>query len=191
VRSRLRHRQPGQTLVLAAVALVAVVGALAMVVDAGMFFLIRGQLQAAADAGALAGTWHVGGCPNATFDGCVASPSAEEVARGIAAANATTISGLCGGRIAAPVVSIAAIGNDPARFNRVRVTVECEASYSFGRILNLSTSHLSATADAVSGDRGTAGTPLADCDTASFGPWASPIAPPCGRMSRLIPTTPT
>lgn len=48
-------RQRAQATGMAAVAMVAMVSLLAFVVDAGMFFVIRRELQNAADAAALAG----------------------------------------------------------------------------------------------------------------------------------------
>jgi hypothetical protein len=50
-----RHKQRGQTIALAAVALIAMVGMLAFVIDVGLFMMIRSQLANAADAAALAG----------------------------------------------------------------------------------------------------------------------------------------
>src|SRR5207253_5140984 len=68
-----RHaRQRGQTIVIAAVAMVAIVGGLAMVVDAGMFFVVQRQFQAAADAGALAGAWYGPVC-TVPLEGCETS----------------------------------------------------------------------------------------------------------------------
>src|SRR5262252_5073765 len=49
------HRQQGQTIAVAAVVLVAIVGALAFVIDLGFQMETRRELQNAADAAALAG----------------------------------------------------------------------------------------------------------------------------------------
>jgi hypothetical protein len=69
-----RHRQPAQTFVMAALATAAMIGALSMVVDAGVYFVIKRQLQTAADAAALAAVWYGPPCettldPNHSF-GC-------------------------------------------------------------------------------------------------------------------------
>src|ERR1700738_4803833 len=103
MRRSIRHRQSGQTIVLAAVAMVAVVGALAMVIDAGIFFVVQRQLQTAADAGALAGAWHDPVCLSGAV-GCLSGP-ADAVAKSVALANAETIKQLCGGVIATPTVT--------------------------------------------------------------------------------------
>src|SRR5258707_15382587 len=73
----MRHRSRGQTIVFAALAMVALVGGLAMVVDTGMFFVIQRDLHSAADAGALAGAWHQPICPNAAgfAPPCLTSPA--------------------------------------------------------------------------------------------------------------------
>ena len=94
------RRQPGQVLALAALAMVAVVGGLAMVIDTGMFFVIQRQLQSAADAGALAGAWHDPICPQSAI-GCL-GPDARVVATQVAQANAETIRSLCPGGITVP-----------------------------------------------------------------------------------------
>ena len=50
-----RKGERGQTTALAAIFMVAMVGMLAFVVDAGFFLVARRELQNASDAGALAG----------------------------------------------------------------------------------------------------------------------------------------
>jgi hypothetical protein len=57
-----RHRQRGQTLVIAVVAMISMLGALSMVIDAGVYFVIQRQLQNAADAAALAAVWYDPAC---------------------------------------------------------------------------------------------------------------------------------
>jgi hypothetical protein len=56
------RRQRGQTLVLATLAMTTMLGALSMVIDAGVFFVIQRQLQNAADAAALAAVWYDPAC---------------------------------------------------------------------------------------------------------------------------------
>jgi hypothetical protein len=58
--------------VIAALAMAAMLGAVSMVIDAGVFFVIQRQLQDAADAAALAAVWYDPGCDAATMgiDGC-------------------------------------------------------------------------------------------------------------------------
>ncbi len=58
----MRRRQPAQTAVLAAVAMTCLIGALSMVIDAGVYFVIQRELQNAADAAALAAVWYGPAC---------------------------------------------------------------------------------------------------------------------------------
>ena len=54
----LRRRQPAQITALALYAMLVLTGALALVVDAGVFFVTQRQLQTAVDAAALAAVWY-------------------------------------------------------------------------------------------------------------------------------------
>ena len=58
MRRALQRRARAQVFAITAVVMVATVGALAMVVDVGMFLVVQRQFQTAADAGALAGAWY-------------------------------------------------------------------------------------------------------------------------------------
>ncbi|HLZ27696.1 MAG TPA: pilus assembly protein TadG-related protein [Chloroflexota bacterium] len=220
------YRQRAQTFVFAAVAMVAMVGGLAIVIDGGMFFLIQRQFQTAADAGALAGAWHDPICPgNALYSPpCIASPAAPTPvgtvvgtppncvsppspvganpscvdcpgtpgfpACDVALANAKTVSQLCIG----PIRAIVATGTTlikPARVNTIVVTVKCDAGYTFGRILNLSSRTLWASAAAALGNRSANNSPLCNTnpplsnggDISNLTPFASA---PCGYIARLI-----
>ena len=147
-----RHRRPAQVLPMAAVAMVALVGSLAMVVDTGIFFVIQRQLQSAADAGALAGAWYDPVCP-AAASGC-ATGSAAEVAISVARANAEIIQPLCGGPITVDPPTLGSVKlNLPQNVPTIVVTVHCNASYSFGRILGLTNRPISASAAAAISDR--------------------------------------
>jgi hypothetical protein len=55
-------RQPAQTLVLAALAMTAMIGALSMVVDAGVYFVLKQELQNTADAAVLNAVWYAPAC---------------------------------------------------------------------------------------------------------------------------------
>jgi hypothetical protein len=166
MRSRLGHRQQGQTLVLAAVAMVAIVGAVAIVIDQGVFFVVQRQFEAAADAGALAGAWHdpvcapalsAWGCQPSTLvpglvhsdpcdpydpsiqQPCVPCPSTPGfLACDVAKANTNGVAQLC---VDPPhiTVSYGTQLNRPLAANTIIVIVQCDAGYSFGRILNLTT----------------------------------------------------
>jgi hypothetical protein len=63
-----RRRQRAQTFVLAALAMTSMLGALSMVVDAGVYFVVQRQLQNAADAAALAAVWYDPACPSGHKD---------------------------------------------------------------------------------------------------------------------------
>lgn len=175
--SLVRRRERGQTLAIAAVSMVALVGALAMVVDTGMFFVIQRHLQTAADAGALAGAWYDPICPLGS-PGCLGEKDwALSVAINVARANSDTIAPLCPGGINVLPPQTGTTLIRPRNVNTIVVTVECEASYSFGRILGLSTKHISASAAAAIGDRISA----TNGDITDFtGPG------PNGRIARLI-----
>ncbi len=180
----MRRRTRGQTIVVAAIAMVAVVGAVAMVIDTGMFFVIQRQLQSAADAGALAGAWYHPVCP-AGVEACHpgTTPSAQDIGHDIAMANAQTINGLCGGTVNVPPPNVGSIQlNLPQGVNVIVVTVECDAPYTFGRILGLVTPrHISASAAAGIGDRA----PSGDLTTFSTNPGCADPINNC-RIARLL-----
>ena len=60
----IRRRQRAQTFVIAALAMTSMLGALSMVIDAGVYFVIQRQLQNAADAAVLAAVWYDPACPS-------------------------------------------------------------------------------------------------------------------------------
>jgi hypothetical protein len=158
---------------LVAVGIVAMLGALAMVIDTGMFTIIQGQFKAAADAAALAGAYYPPVCiespaPPAIpgdpipYNGCASDLSitapqeqAVEVARRMAQANGNAVSGLCDDTINVTVLrgQPPTELRQPANVNWIVVTVSCEAKYTFGRILNLSSKHVEATSAAALGVR--------------------------------------
>jgi hypothetical protein len=160
MRGSRRRRQPAQAIVLAAVAMVAVVGGLAIAIDGGIFFVVQLQLQTAADAGALAGAWVDPVCAvnlPGGYNGCQAAPpAADVVATQVAQANADTIKQLCGGAVSVlpPTIGTQLTGAGvPVAVNTIVVTVQCSAGYSFGRILGLDRQPISASARAAIGDR--------------------------------------
>jgi uncharacterized membrane protein len=180
---------------MAALAMVAIVGGLAMVVDTGMFLVVQRQLQSAADAAALAGAWHDPICPKqyALCDGVpLAAPpgppgqsmtcdgSAQYTACDVAAANTATIGGLCYGAIKTSVAAGTTLIR-PRAVNTIVVTVECDATYSFGRILGLGSKHISSSAAAVIGNRDATPPGCAGTEITNFEQMA-----PCGRVARLI-----
>jgi hypothetical protein len=187
----MRRRRPAQAIVVAAVAMVAVVGGLAMVIDAGMFFVIQRQLQAAADAGALAGAWYQPVCAAAsgvpackTFAASDPPWPAQIVGQEVAMANTATISGLCVGGATVPTPTVGTPSgpapglNFPQRVNWIVVTAECDAPYTFGRILGLITPrHITASSAAVIGDRDVNGDITDFTDTPATNPKVDPACP--------------
>jgi hypothetical protein len=72
--SRRQHRQPAQTFVIAALAMTSMLGAVSLVIDAGIYFVIQHQLQNAADAAALDAVWFFPACAQSMEpSGCQAS----------------------------------------------------------------------------------------------------------------------
>jgi uncharacterized membrane protein len=154
-----RHRQPGQTIALAAVSMVALVGILAFVIDAGMFFVIRRELQNAADAGALAGAMYMspdapspsvsGACARVS-DGNTAGLPQPEFQTLNAVRSACNYANINVGN-ASRLCTNAGFDNaytrqDPSLlpYYEVVVVVSCDAQYSFGRILLLTDRRISA-----------------------------------------------
>ncbi len=65
-----RHaRSHAQTFAIAAFAMTAMLGALSMVIDAGVYFVLQRQMQTAADAAALAAVWYDPACPSSQWGG--------------------------------------------------------------------------------------------------------------------------
>src|SRR2546427_384825 len=75
MRVSLQHRQPGQTIGLAAVAMIALVGAVAFVVDLGFFLEGRRELQLTADEAAMAGVVFLPECSTSADGATCATPS--------------------------------------------------------------------------------------------------------------------
>jgi len=175
----IRHRCSGQTFSIAAVAMVAMVGALAMVIDAGIFFVIQRRLQTAADSAALAGAWYDPVCPYPTGGGpepCEGPRSAVDVATEVAQQNADQLRPLCGGSITVDPPQTGTPLNRPQNVNWLVVTVKCTAGYSFGQILGLRTVLISRSAAAAIGDRDPATKDMTDFTLAGVN----------GRIARLV-----
>jgi hypothetical protein len=187
MRSALQRRVRAQVFAITAVVMVAMVGALALVVDVGMFVVVQRQFQAAADAGALAGAWYQPVCVTVAV-GCKPG-DASAVAEQVAEANARSMAGLCGGTDPAATVEVGTTLNLPARVNAIVVTVDCRAGYSFGRILGLSSARISASSAAAIGSR-TVDREMGDMP--SSGPCVSPPPlPPVPNCEITFPAPPT
>jgi Putative Flp pilus-assembly TadE/G-like len=70
----LKHRQRAQITPLALYAMLVLVGALSLVVDAGVFFVTQRQLQTAVDAAALAAVWYHPVCDFLSSPDCQTTP---------------------------------------------------------------------------------------------------------------------
>lgn len=171
-----RSRKRGQAMALGAVAMVAMVGFLAFVIDAGMFFMIRRELQNTADAAALAGAAFLEKqtnnplppngdvlnvpplTPQCTGGLGLTSPSPEQLkAAQIACTygfqNAVTAGKLCLGPVQ---MDTPTFGKWPPKniSPTIVVNFHCEAGYSFGRIISgLTNRQISASAEAALGLR--------------------------------------
>jgi Flp pilus assembly protein TadG len=154
-----RHRQRAQTIGLAAVALIGMVGMLAFVIDAGMLFMAHREAQDAADAAALAGVRDLAQGGTTCSGTC-----ADNVSR-YATANYAVLSRLCSD----PGTPVAQVGSlNTPKVPTLTVIVSCNASLTFGRILwsagNSPTFRVQATAVAAIGNAviGTNGTPTGE-----------------------------
>jgi hypothetical protein len=79
--------------------------------------------------------------------------------------------------------------NRPTNVNTIVVTLDCDAGYSFGRILGLGTKHISASAAAALGNRNATNTPTCvNTPVLSNGGDMTDLSPnaPCGYIARLI-----
>jgi len=119
-----RRREPAQTLALAAVMMVAVIGVLALVLDIGLLWLTQRELQKTADSAAMAGVALLPGDPSA----------AEQQARWYVEQNQGVAEQLCS---AVPIATITP-GTDTlptgAAFT-LTVTMQCTAGFIFAQVV--------------------------------------------------------
>ena len=153
----LRRRQRAQSFVIAALAMTSMLGALSMVIDAGVYFVIQRQLQNLADAAALAAVWYSPACDAANMQdaGCQTSgwgappPTCTVVgelgpctiSNEWVQANESAVLSLCAGpNLPAGAIEPAVDAhmgtalNVPS-LNTWVVTLDCNAPHWFGRVL--------------------------------------------------------
>jgi Putative Flp pilus-assembly TadE/G-like len=121
------RRQPAQAVGLAAVSLVAMVGMLAFLVDAGLLFMAHREAQDAADAAALAGVREF-----TNGDTTCAANACEAAVKQYASGNYGILGRLCS-TTGDPSLAVGSL-NTP-KVPTLSVTVTCPASLTFGRIL--------------------------------------------------------
>jgi hypothetical protein len=181
---------------LAAVAMVSLVGMMAFVIDAGTFFVIRRELQNAADAGALAGAMYMSpwgpGPPTGISSACssMTDPSGPFLSyrndEGVQAAchyvslNLGQATRLCNtqAHLKSAYTREEAPPTYPTpNYHVLVIEVACDAQYSFGRILNLGSREINAYAIAT----------LGRWDGTTFQPFSSVPVPGSTDASRLLP----
>lgn len=130
------------------IGLIAMVGVLALVVNAGLMYMIRSEMQNAADAAALAAVWYPPVCqdseplspptPPAPPPQCGDSRGTDAVSAGQAyfAQNTRIASGLC---VSLPLAQVSAGANAPSQLppNYVVVSAICTANVTFGSIFSI------------------------------------------------------
>jgi len=148
-----KHRQRAQITPLALYAMLVLVGALSLVVDAGVFFVTQRQLQNAVDAAALAAVFYTPVCssfgPNPLHPDCQSTaPSlplppagwtcssspcstADKVANAVLQQNLAYTGALCRNLAPVPSARTDAPGNN---FTYYIMTVDCDAPYWFARV---------------------------------------------------------
>lgn len=143
----MKRRSRGQAVVVAAMAMIAMIGAVAIVVDWGVFYVLQREMQSAAEAGALAAVWYPPACPFST--GCQTSgPTPQgnctdwscQAATDFATANLGPATALCapvnGQQYAINAYSAGStpLGSDPFVSIYV-VEISCQARHWMGTIL--------------------------------------------------------
>ncbi len=170
------RRERAQVLALAAVVMVAMVGLLALAVDAGIFLLVHRDIQKAVDAGAEAGivdlyiaatttsTNILTPCAGSATPSTCARVSAEQTAETVTLNNLGITRRFCpnpsfitkrteGTQANAPGAAVYdfALKDGSGSVVTVAVTVECNAGYTFGRILDLANMRVGASGSSAIG----------------------------------------
>ena len=143
---QMKHRHRAQITPLALYAMLVLVGALSLVVDAGVFFVTQRQLQTAVDAAALAAVWYPPMC--VTLPGCetaqppLPSPPAgwtcttiaDCVANAVLQDNLAYTGALCRNLAPVPTGRTDVVNVNGQGVNYYIMTVDCDAPYWFARV---------------------------------------------------------
>jgi Putative Flp pilus-assembly TadE/G-like len=147
---QLRHRQRAQITPLALYAMLILVGALSLVVDAGVFFVTQRQLQTAVDAAALTAVWYHPVCDYLGSSDCqttqpvlppqqwTCSTPADCVANAVLQQNLGYTGALCRDLAPTPTgrtdIVTVTVNGQPVSMNYYIMTVDCDAPYWFARV---------------------------------------------------------
>jgi hypothetical protein len=166
----IRHRQRGQIIPLAMFGVIVAIGAVALVVDAGVFLVTERQLQTAVDAAALEAAWYMPACDPGVLiggsSGCQISrpilpptipaswgscaDPAQCAAFAVLQENMGFAGPLCGGTPQPPNTAVKAYGS--SGLSEYAVSVTCTAPYWFANIFpDMPTMNVSAKAAATVG----------------------------------------
>jgi hypothetical protein len=203
------HRRPAQTLAIAAVAMVCMLGMVSLVIDLGIYFVIQHELQNAADAAALDAVWYFPACTSdmepygcqpsfqGPAQGCSAAPCSAAVSR--AQANLSIARELCQGPNASNGQVPVTINAYPSSQLQVPtlgayvVTLSCDAPHWFAQVLPgvKPTMHIQVAAAAVLGWAETNGNVTGLAPTLTPTPLPAPVPtptpqPPARLVARLI-----
>jgi hypothetical protein len=137
-----RHRQRAQITPFALFAALILTGAVAMVVDAGVFFVTQRQIQTATDAAALAAAWKVDnvcpfpGCDSNVPPGCTGRHAADCEADIFAYANLGYTAKLCSSVNLLPDANRRPLPNPvlPSGLRYYEMEISCDAPYWFARV---------------------------------------------------------
>ena len=119
------RRQPAQVLPLAAVIMLALLGAVALVVDVGLLWITQRELQKTADSAAMGGVILL---PDAS--------AATQQAAWYAQQNMAGAAHLCSAQPTATITPGDRTLAGGGRFYTLTVTVECDAGFTFGRLVS-------------------------------------------------------
>ncbi|MDQ6671957.1 MAG: pilus assembly protein TadG-related protein [Chloroflexota bacterium] len=164
MRSRLRHKHPAQIAVITPLAIIAFVGLLGLVVDIGVFRLIDGELENAADAAALAAAWYDPVCPyTPDIDPRCAADNQPGMALRVAQQFASYNTGLAGALCGSPLPrlddnSVRVHSIQSPKTTGVTVILQCRAGYLAGRVLGLGSTDITRWGTAAIGERQPGGT---------------------------------